>query len=203
MAASCFVADHESAFRATSNERARDRQAELRQRKLGNGGNMRVGSMALHGIRYAVASAVTAASIAGQQGAPKPAVPVDPIPAIVEAFREHEVVALGDAHGNEQARMFLRSLIRDARFAAAVNDIVIEFGNARYQSVVDRYVNGGDVPPDSLAQVWRNTTVANEIPVDEEFFSIVRPVNATRCRTWTCPTGACSRSSACSSARRR
>jgi hypothetical protein len=140
---------------------------------------MRVGLMALHGIRYAVASAVIATSSAGQQGAPKPAVPVDPIPAIVEAFREHDVVALGDAHGNEQARMFLRSLIRDARFTAAVNDIVIEFSNARYQSVVDRYVNGGDVPPDSLAQVWRNTTIANEIPVDEEFFSIVRAVNAT------------------------
>ena len=126
-----------------------------------------------------VAAATIGESIHAQPGVPKPAVPVDPIPAILEAFRLHEVVALGDAHGNEQAQVFLRSLVRDPRFAARVNDIVIEFGNARYQDLVDRFVNGADIPRDSLAQVWRNTTIANEIPVDDEFFRVVRAVNAT------------------------
>lgn len=134
---------------------------------------------ALSVIRNGLATAaLVSTSIAAQQHAQKPAVPVDPIPAILDAFRLHEVVALGDAHGNEQAQAFLKSLVRDPRFAAAVNDIVIEFGNARYQGLVDRFVNGADVPPDSLVQVWRNTTIANEIPVDEEFFRVVRAVNA-------------------------
>jgi hypothetical protein len=109
----------------------------------------------------------------------KPAVPADPISAILEAFRTHELVALGDAHGNEQSQIFLRSLIRDPRFAATVNDIVIEFGNARYQTLLDRYVSGGSVPFETLRQVWKNTTIANEIPVDEEFFKVVRAVNTT------------------------
>ena len=48
---------------------------------------MRVGLMALSRIRYAVGAAITATSGAGQQSTSKPAIPVDPIPAIVEAFR--------------------------------------------------------------------------------------------------------------------
>jgi hypothetical protein len=112
-----------------------------------------------------------------QQVAPKPAVPVDPIPAILDAFRVHEIVAIGDAHGSAQAQDFLKSLVRDPRFAATVNDIVVEFGNARYQELVDRYVTGDDIPLDSLRRVWQNTTIANEIPVDEEFFRAVREVN--------------------------
>jgi hypothetical protein len=59
---------------------------------------------------------------AGQKPQIKPAVPVDPIPAIVEAFQSHRVVAISDAHGNEQAQAFLISLVRDPRFSAVVND---------------------------------------------------------------------------------
>lgn len=139
---------------------------------------MRVPAMAFRAARHALASALVTASTSAQQAAPKPAVPVEPIQAIVDAFSRHELVALGDAHGNEQSQAFLKALVRDARFATVVNDIVIEFGNARYQNLVDRFVNGADVPRDSLRQVWRNTTIANEIPVDEEFFRTVRAVNA-------------------------
>ena len=104
---------------------------------------------------------------------------MQPIPAIVEAFQSHNVVALGDAHGNEQAQAFLKTLVRDPRFAAVANDIVVEFGNARYQDVVDRFVRGDSVPQESLRMIWQNTTIANEIPVDEEFFRVVRTVNAS------------------------
>ena len=124
-------------------------------------------------------AAFMGASILAQSTAVKPAVPVEPIAGILDAFRTHEIVALGDAHGNEQSQAFLKSLVRDPRFAASVNDIVIEFGNARYQAVLDRFVNGEDVPAETLRQVWKNTTIANEIPVDEEFFTVVRQVNAT------------------------
>jgi hypothetical protein len=116
------------------------------------------------------------------QSTPGPAVPVEPIGAIVNAFATHDLVALSDAHGNDQAHAFLKALIRDPRFANAVNDIVVEFGNARYQHLVDRYVRGEHLPIDSVRVAWQNTTIANEIPVDEEFFSTVRSVNATRPR---------------------
>jgi len=134
---------------------------------------------AFRSVAYGLATGIITGSVSAQQAAPKPAVPVDPVPAIIDAFRSHEIVALGDAHGTAQAQAFLKALVRDPRFAAAVSDIVVEFGNARYQQLVDRFVTGADVPPDSLRLVWRNTTVANEIPVDEEFFHVVRAVNAT------------------------
>lgn len=122
-------------------------------------------------------TALVAASVAAQE--PPRATPVDPVAAIVDAFKAHQVVAISDAHGNEQNQAFIKLLFRDPRFAAAVNDIVIEFGNARYQSIIDRFVRGERVSDDSLRLVWRNTTIPNEIPVDTEFFSVVRSVNAT------------------------
>jgi hypothetical protein len=113
----------------------------------------------------------------------KLAVPVDPIPAIVDAFRSHAVVALGNVEfrGNEQAHAFQVSLIRDPRFHAVVNDIVVEFGNSRYQDVMDRYIRGEAVAADSLRRVWQDTTQVEyewDLPIYEDFFRAVRTVNA-------------------------
>src|SRR5687767_13873324 len=107
---------------------------------------MRLRGMTFRAVGYGLASAIFTASASAQQVAPKPAVPLDPIPAILDAFRSHEIVALGDAHGTAQAQAFLKALVRDARFATTVDDIVVEFGNARYQDLVDRFVAGGQVP---------------------------------------------------------
>lgn len=111
---------------------------------------------------------------------PRPAVPVDPIQGIIDAFQSHAVVALGEgAHGNEQGHAFRLSLIRDPRFAATVNDIVVESGNGRYQDVVDRFVRGEDVPDRALRQA-QETTQAQvlQTPLTEELFRAVRDVNA-------------------------
>lgn len=117
-------------------------------------------------------------AIAGAQEGPPPATPVEPVTAIIEAFRTHDVVALSDAHGNRQSQLFLESLVRDPRFPTVANDIVWESGNARYQDRMDRFVRGEAVAEAALREVWTNTTVANEIPVDETFFHTVREVNA-------------------------
>ena len=46
------------------------------------------------------------------------AIRVDPISAILDAVRSHQVVALGEGlHGNNQAHAFRLALIRDPRFA--------------------------------------------------------------------------------------
>jgi hypothetical protein len=118
---------------------------------------------------------------AQQSAQPRPAVPIDPVPAIIDAFQTHSVVAITDAHGVEQAQAFLISLVRDRRFTDTVNDIVVEFGSARYQNVMDRFVSGEDVPYETLRKVWQDTTQAtagNEAPINEEFFRAVRAANA-------------------------
>lgn len=119
----------------------------------------------------------------GQQpSAPPMAVPVEPIAAILNAFSSHAIVALGEgAHGNEQSHAFRLALIRSPRFAATVNDIVVEFGNALYQDVMDRFTRGDDVSYDSLRAVWQDTTQPNAVwdgAIYEEFFRAVRSVNA-------------------------
>lgn len=111
-----------------------------------------------------------------------PAAPLDPVEAIVDAFDDYQIVALGEGnHGNLPGHAFRLQLLRDPRFLAQVQDIVVEFGNSRYQDVIDRYVAGEDVPADELRRVWRDTAQANpvwDVPIYEEFFRAVRDVNA-------------------------
>ena len=108
-----------------------------------------------------------------------PPTPVEPIAALLEAFRTHDIVAVTDPHGNEQVQGLLLSLIRDPRFPVVVNDIVMETASARYQDAVDRFVRGDDVPNGILRKAWEEHTVANSLGVQaEELIRAVRTVNA-------------------------
>jgi hypothetical protein len=133
--------------------------------------------------RIVVFVAALAAVAAQPAPTPRPAVPVDAITAIVDAFTTHDVVALGEGpHGNQQGHDFRLALLRDPRFAATVNDILVEFGNGRYQTLMDRFVDGADVARDELRHVWQDTTTTNagwERPIYEEFFRAVRSLNAS------------------------
>ena len=114
---------------------------------------------------------------------PGPAAPLEAIPAILDAFQSHRVVSFPGGHtdGNE-TQALLQALIRDPRFASSVNDIVVEFGSARYQDLMDRYVRGEDVSEPALRQVWQNAVQAGtalDNPNTAAFFRTVREVNAT------------------------
>src|SRR3954463_2261349 len=74
------------------------------------------------------------------------AVPIEPVTAIVDAFRTHGVVAVTAGHGAARGYAFGQLLIHDPRLIAAINDIVIEEGSARYQDIADRFVRGDNVP---------------------------------------------------------
>jgi hypothetical protein len=137
-------------------------------------------------LSLTVCPALAARAIAQQlpaQDAPvRPTIPLEPIGAILQAFGSHPVVALGEGtHDNEQGHAFRLALLRDPRFAASVDDVVVEFGNARYQDVMDRFVRGEDVPYESLRRVWQDTTQPDALwdaPIYEELFRTVRDVNA-------------------------
>ena len=102
-----------------------------------------------------VALAMSGAPSAVTQG-PPPAVPLDPVSAILDAFQSHNVVALGEPHMIEQGHALRVALVRDPRFARTVNDIVWECGSARYQGVMDRYMSGEAVSDADLRETWRN-----------------------------------------------
>jgi hypothetical protein len=117
------------------------------------------------------------------RGQAQPAVPLDPIAAIVDAFQTHDIVALGEGrHNNEQGYAFRLALIRDRRFAAVVNDVVVESGSAAHQEVMDRYIRGESVPRKELRLAWEDTTNADgpwDVPMYEEFFTAIRTLNTS------------------------
>ena len=114
---------------------------------------------------------------------PRPAAPLEAIPSILDAFRSHRVVSFPGGHtdGNE-VQALLRALVKDPRFAATVNDIVVEFGSSRYQDVMDCYIRGEDVPKSALQRAWLDA-VQGGTALDNDntalFFSAVREANAT------------------------
>jgi hypothetical protein len=122
------------------------------------------------------------ASSSSQAPPPTLAVPLEPISAILEAFKTHQIVALGEPHAIEQAHEFRLSLIRDPRFSRIVNDIAFECGNARYQDVMDRFIRGDAVPESSVQPAWRNTVASPgttcDLPIYSDFIRAVRALNA-------------------------
>ena len=61
---------------------------------------------------------------------PRPATPVEPVAAIIDALRSHDIVALDEgAHDNEQSHALRLALIRHPALIGTVNDIVVEFGS--------------------------------------------------------------------------
>jgi hypothetical protein len=120
-------------------------------------------------------------ALAAESSVLRPAIPLDPSEAIIDAFDSYRVVALDEGdHGNEQGHALRMQLIRDRRLPKVVNDIVVEFGTAQYQNEMDRYIAGEDVPYQVLRRAWEDTATAWttwDVPIYQEFFRAVRDVN--------------------------
>lgn len=112
----------------------------------------------------------------------KEATPLEPVTAVLDAFRAHRLVALDEGdHNNLQGYAFRMALIHHPEFAGLVNDIVVEAGNSLYQDVMDKFVAGEDVPYDALRRVWQNTTQPHDVwdkPIYEEFYRAVRALDS-------------------------
>src|SRR5437899_66110 len=124
----------------------------------------------------AVARAQTqpSAKLIGAEPTPLPA-----LSAILTAFDKYEVVGMPEAHGLKDLDDFILLLLRNPSFPEKVNDIVVECGNSRYQSILDRYIAGESVPFDEVQKVWRNTTesMCGTSGFYEQLFPLVRAIN--------------------------
>ena len=103
--------------------------------------------------------------------------------ALISAFDQADIVALGEWHGLIPLDSELRiALIRDPGFAKKVRFIVVEFGSTTEQATLDRYIRGESMSPAQLAQVWMTTTMGNnrfwDSPIYSGFFAAVRDVNS-------------------------
>ena len=105
----------------------------------------------------------------------------DPVSLIASLFDRYDVVGIPENHRSPEVHVFLRQLITDPRIHSRIDDVVVEFGNARYQETADRYIRGDDVAPEDLERIWRDTGqfMVWDSPLYRQFFEIVRTLNAT------------------------
>lgn len=107
---------------------------------------------------------------------------------IADALRTHSLVLISEHHWSVPVHEQLRRIIADPKVGALAQDIVVEFGNPRYQGLIDRYIAGERVPMDSVRLASRNTTqlLAWDSPLYEQFYETVRAINAGRApdRRW-------------------
>jgi hypothetical protein len=132
-------------------------------------------------------------TVAAARASNRPAPTVRPaIDGILAAFEKRPLVGLGDMHDMAQQEDFFATLIRDPRFAKEVGNVVVEFGTATHQDILDRYINGGSVSYAELRSVWSD--VVGWIPTVTglgymNFFVQVRTINLSlppdrRIRVW-------------------
>jgi hypothetical protein len=132
----------------------------------------------VHLVMFATAVLVLR-SICAAQSSPKPE---NATAAILRVFETHDIVMLGELHGNKQEHEWLRLLVATPEFADRVDDIVMEFGNSLYQKSVDEYVSGKDVPLERVQKAWGDIVGAlgAPSPVYPALYRAVREANIKR-----------------------
>jgi hypothetical protein len=98
------------------------------------------------------------------------------------ALNRVPLVALGETHGIKEYGAFLELLIGNEEITNQLDDIVVEFGSADHQGVMDRYVAGEPVSAAAMDEVLRDTTqlLVWDSPVYANVFSAVRRANQRR-----------------------
>ena len=99
-------------------------------------------SWSLNWIRAALLTAAITPPVGAQAEVP-PSAAV--IAEVAKEFDRHALIMVGELHRWEQLHAFIRAMVRDREFICRVDDIVIEFGNARLQNVADDYAFGRNV----------------------------------------------------------
>lgn len=130
------------------------------------------------GLAAASASGLAASSAGGSE---PPAAGSGLADAVLEAFKTHRLVGLGEIHDLQNHGDALALLLSDPRLPGVVDDIVLEFGNALYQHTVDKFIAGQPVADADLRRVWRNTTQSPletwDEPMYEQVYRTVRAAN--------------------------
>ena len=118
------------------------------------------------------------ASLCFAQGNPSPE---NATAAVLQAFEMHDIVMLGEIHGNKQEYEWLDSLVANPKFADRVDDIVMEFGNSLYQKSVDRYIAGEAVPIEEVQRAWRSILgLGPAPPIYGALYKAIRETNMRR-----------------------
>lgn len=100
---------------------------------------------------------------------------------ILDAFKTHDFVAMGDYHWTPAIMQAITNLVLNPDFNKEVRHVVVEFGNSRHQTLLNSYLSGEKVSDEEVAVVYRDTLYfAAWMPVVyKHFFKGVRTHNLT------------------------
>ncbi|MCY0965886.1 hypothetical protein [Parathalassolituus penaei] len=99
---------------------------------------------------------------------------------IVSQYASTPLIAIGDVHGSDLPLRYVMNALTDDAVFNSTNDIVVEWGNARFQALADRYLlDGEDIPINELRSIWRDTLffMAWQYQVYEDFLVNLHELN--------------------------
>ena len=130
------------------------------------------------GLGAATVSSLAATSAGGSEA---PAAVSGLADAVLQAFKTHRLVGLGEIHDLQNHGDALALQLSDPRLPGVVDDIVVEFGNALHQDTIDKFIAGQPVADADLRRVWHNTTQSPletwDEPMYEQVYRTVRAAN--------------------------
>ena len=102
------------------------------------------------------------------------------VEALISAYDQFDVVALGEMHERRMDSDLRIALVRHPDFAKRVRSIVVEFATTTEQTTLDRYIRGENVSRAQLARVRPRQfgSLTSENPIYTDFFTAVREVNS-------------------------
>ena len=104
---------------------------------------------------------------------------VDAVDGLAAAFDGHQIVAIGETHGNRQLAAFLQELVGDKRIRSRTHILAVEVGRTA-QPAIDAYLAGHAHDEDLLAALrdatFSDTGAAD--PATVELYRAVRDANA-------------------------
>lgn len=84
----------------------------------------------------------------------------------------HPVVGVGEIHAASEYFAFIDGLLDDPGVRGAIDDVVVEFGNARHQPILDRYLLAlENIPARELAQVWSDHAESPTGPFESPLYA--------------------------------
>jgi hypothetical protein len=100
--------------------------------------------------------------------------------ALISAYDQFDVVALGEMHERKIDSDLRIALVRHPDFAKKVRTIVVEFAATTEQTTLDRYIRGENLSRAQLERVKpsQGGSLVSDDPIYMDFFAAVREVNS-------------------------
>jgi hypothetical protein len=108
--------------------------------------------------------------------------PAEAVGSILDALRRWPLVAITERHLLQEWHDTINAVLWHPDLPRGLTDIVVEFGVATYQTMIDAFIlEGAPVAKKDLVQVWRQIGDPEwNAPVYEQFFRTIRAINRRR-----------------------